>query len=285
MLTLRLCGGMRATSTPSSRIRPAVGCSKPATSRSVVVLPQPEGPSREKNSPLGDVRGRCRPRPRRRRTAWSARSAAISLRPSPPPLLVVRLTRLRREPARPSVEWSLSVRSVGPVRQPAWSAAPRLPDPRRAFHANPSFSAAKRHGAGEGRRGSTTGSSSAICTASPSSRADSVMANSVGVDRAELPGRLARRHHVGDGLPPPVVELLRAPGPPPGWRTDWAHRSSHSAHGSGSSASACGQAGHGHDLLEPPGRGRRSPPSARALVVPGVLGVAGSPRSGDCPWS
>src|SRR5215472_8022001 len=38
-------------SEPSSRILPSVGRSKPAMSRSVVVLPQPEGPSSEKNSP------------------------------------------------------------------------------------------------------------------------------------------------------------------------------------------------------------------------------------------
>src|SRR6185312_594100 len=40
-------------SVPSSRILPSVGCSKPAIIRSVVVLPQPDGPSIEKNSPLG----------------------------------------------------------------------------------------------------------------------------------------------------------------------------------------------------------------------------------------
>src|SRR5215471_13918445 len=38
-------------SVPSRRIFPAVGRSKPAMRRSVVVLPQPEGPSSEKNSP------------------------------------------------------------------------------------------------------------------------------------------------------------------------------------------------------------------------------------------
>ena len=56
MFTLRLCGGTPPMSVPSSRIRPAVGCSKPAISRSVVVLPQPDGPSREKNSPLSTDR-------------------------------------------------------------------------------------------------------------------------------------------------------------------------------------------------------------------------------------
>ena len=40
-------------SLPSSRICPEVGCSKPAIMRSVVVLPQPDGPSIEKNSPAG----------------------------------------------------------------------------------------------------------------------------------------------------------------------------------------------------------------------------------------
>src|SRR6478609_6397163 len=38
-------------SLPSSRILPSVGRSKPAIKRSVVVFPQPEGPSSEKNSP------------------------------------------------------------------------------------------------------------------------------------------------------------------------------------------------------------------------------------------
>src|SRR2546425_8176794 len=36
---------------PSSSIVPSVGSRKPAIMRSVVVLPQPEGPSRETNSP------------------------------------------------------------------------------------------------------------------------------------------------------------------------------------------------------------------------------------------
>ena len=40
-----------ARSVPSSRMWPSVGSSKPPISRSVVVLPQPDGPSSEKNSP------------------------------------------------------------------------------------------------------------------------------------------------------------------------------------------------------------------------------------------
>src|SRR5215212_3381889 len=42
------------SSSPSSTC-PAVGVSRPATMRSVVVLPQPEGPSRAKNEPAGMV--------------------------------------------------------------------------------------------------------------------------------------------------------------------------------------------------------------------------------------
>ena len=39
------------TSRPPMLMRPAVGCSRPATQRSVVVLPQPEGPSSTTISP------------------------------------------------------------------------------------------------------------------------------------------------------------------------------------------------------------------------------------------
>ena len=51
MLTSRSNGGTVVTSAPWSRIRPSVGSSKPAIIRSVVVLPEPDGPSIEKNSP------------------------------------------------------------------------------------------------------------------------------------------------------------------------------------------------------------------------------------------
>ena len=46
------------TSWPWSRIRPAVGSSKPAIIRNVVVLPEPDGPSIEKNSPSRTSRSR-----------------------------------------------------------------------------------------------------------------------------------------------------------------------------------------------------------------------------------
>ncbi len=56
MFTSRRLGGTPTTSTPYSRICPSVGSSKPPIIRSVVVLPQPDGPSSEKNSPSPMVR-------------------------------------------------------------------------------------------------------------------------------------------------------------------------------------------------------------------------------------
>src|SRR5205085_10605153 len=47
---------LKVTSSPPNRIRPEVGSSRPAIIRSVVVLPQPEGPSRQKKSPSGMVK-------------------------------------------------------------------------------------------------------------------------------------------------------------------------------------------------------------------------------------
>src|SRR5688572_9528599 len=47
----RLCTGRSVMSRPATWTRPESGNSKPAIMRSDVVLPQPDGPSREKNSP------------------------------------------------------------------------------------------------------------------------------------------------------------------------------------------------------------------------------------------
>ncbi len=44
MLTSRLFGGMPTAERPPISISPSVGSSKPAIIRSVVVLPQPDGP-------------------------------------------------------------------------------------------------------------------------------------------------------------------------------------------------------------------------------------------------
>src|SRR5438105_8894326 len=56
MLTGRRFAGTDVTSWPSRTIRPSSGVSKPAIIRSVVVLPQPLGPSSEKNSPSSIAR-------------------------------------------------------------------------------------------------------------------------------------------------------------------------------------------------------------------------------------
>ena len=59
MLTSRRKGGTPTMSRPWSRIWPLVGSSKPAIIRRVVVLPQPDGPSIEKNSPSAMRRSTC----------------------------------------------------------------------------------------------------------------------------------------------------------------------------------------------------------------------------------
>ncbi len=59
MLTGRRYDLVFVTSLPPIRMRPAVGSSSPAIRRSVVVLPQPDGPSSAKNDPAGIVRSRC----------------------------------------------------------------------------------------------------------------------------------------------------------------------------------------------------------------------------------
>jgi hypothetical protein len=53
---LRRCGGVRVMGEPSSRISPAVGDSNPASIIRQVVLPEPDGPSSERNSPPGRAR-------------------------------------------------------------------------------------------------------------------------------------------------------------------------------------------------------------------------------------
>ena len=51
MAMSRWLAGRWLTSSPSMSISPEVGSSSPAIMRSVVVLPQPDGPSSMKNSP------------------------------------------------------------------------------------------------------------------------------------------------------------------------------------------------------------------------------------------
>ena len=51
MPTSRFHGGSGATSAPPMRMRPVSTALKPAMARSSVVLPQPDGPRKAKNSP------------------------------------------------------------------------------------------------------------------------------------------------------------------------------------------------------------------------------------------
>ena len=50
MFTGRRWAGIASRSWPASRTDPSVGVSNPASDRSSVVLPQPDGPSSAKNS-------------------------------------------------------------------------------------------------------------------------------------------------------------------------------------------------------------------------------------------
>ena len=97
---MRLCTGRVAASRPSIEILPEVGVSKPASIRNVVVLPQPLGPSSEKNSLLPTVK----------ETSFTATVPA-------PKRLVTRSTRIAGVSSRAtgSVSW------VSPTRTDASS--------------------------------------------------------------------------------------------------------------------------------------------------------------------
>ena len=58
MAMRRLAGCILVTSAPLMKIDPAVTSSSPAIMRSIVDLPQPDGPSRAQNSPLPTARSR-----------------------------------------------------------------------------------------------------------------------------------------------------------------------------------------------------------------------------------
>jgi hypothetical protein len=65
-------GSIFSTSVPSIRIRPPVGSMSRLIIRSVVVLPQPDGPDQDAELAVGHGEAQVRPRPpSRRRSAWS----------------------------------------------------------------------------------------------------------------------------------------------------------------------------------------------------------------------
>src|SRR5437588_10526304 len=84
MFTGRRFAGTSVTSFPFRTMRPASGSSKPATIRSVVVLPQPLGPSREKNSP-----GSISTEMSSTATVWSNRLVSESSLTCPPLISVL----------------------------------------------------------------------------------------------------------------------------------------------------------------------------------------------------
>ncbi len=87
MLVGRWFAGTPAMSCPSIRMVPAVGSSKPAMQRSSVVLPQPDGPSSEKNSPSrisAETPSSAVTSPNRFSTVQSSIRARGSLTASPP---------------------------------------------------------------------------------------------------------------------------------------------------------------------------------------------------------
>src|SRR6478736_7991132 len=74
----------QVTSSPPRKIWPRVGSSRPAIIRSVVVLPQPDGPSRQKNSPSLTVKVESFTATKSAKALcrFSTRISAISLRVS-----------------------------------------------------------------------------------------------------------------------------------------------------------------------------------------------------------
>src|ERR1700682_1228373 len=80
------------TTRPAMLISPDVGCSSPATQRSVVVLPQPDGPSRTTISPAGtakltpSIAGR--PMANCLRRSRTSRVAVIAFWPAPRSLAI-----------------------------------------------------------------------------------------------------------------------------------------------------------------------------------------------------
>src|SRR4249920_2104163 len=77
----RWAARLKVTSSPPRMILPEVGSSRPAIMRSVVVLPQPDGPSMTKNSPSATVKFESRTATNSPKALWSfsTRISAIAL--------------------------------------------------------------------------------------------------------------------------------------------------------------------------------------------------------------
>ena len=123
MFTSRLFGGAAVTSRPSSRTVPRVGSSKPAIIRIVVVLPQPDGPSMEKNSPVRMARSMPRTAVITSPREWNSLATPSSPMAGTPGRAVA--APPGRPPARPARTASVSVISgVGHIRSNPSSRVP-----------------------------------------------------------------------------------------------------------------------------------------------------------------
>ena len=115
MLSGRRCGGTRVMSASASRTRPSLGRSKPATMRSSVVLPQPEGPSIVTNSPSRIARltsSSATTAPKRWVTRSTVTAAACSLTAARPRRRRRARAERRRAPRSANTNASSHSRSV-----------------------------------------------------------------------------------------------------------------------------------------------------------------------------
>src|SRR5215472_13043255 len=188
---------MCVISTPSSRMVPSVGCSNPAISRSVVVLPQPEGPSREKNSPLSTVR--------------LTLSTAISVK------RLVSPTSSTRPPAiGPPFQSSAPAHGSSALAHPPARLAPPA---ARVRPAEPELPGRETHAQLECPVGVDRRVAERDLHRQPVEQRRKQHGEIHRVDRAELARLLALDHQGADRVPPPLVELL-----PDGGHLRVAHR-------------------------------------------------------------
>src|SRR5918996_5087507 len=83
MATLRARAGRWSTGRPASRISPSLANSSPATMRKVVVLPQPDGPSRQTTSPAPTSRSTASTATNRSKRLVTLRSSMSAIASAP----------------------------------------------------------------------------------------------------------------------------------------------------------------------------------------------------------
>src|ERR1700761_6075057 len=164
-------------------IRPDVGCSKPAMSRSVVVFPQPDGPRSEKNSPLAMSR--------------SIPSTATS---------VNRLVRPASSTRPPATGYLLPSGILR--RNSVLAPAPGLAGPAAWLPVKPELPGGEPHGQLERSRWRHFRVLQRDQNGQPVQHRGQGDGEIFRVDGAELPVVLAGQHQVPDRLPPALVELL-----------------------------------------------------------------------------